>query len=47
MNEKEQLHDEILEKVREYCDKFHNVQPNSERDSESLTLQEFTTLRKW
>lgn len=25
MNEKEQLHDEILEKVKEYCDKYHNI----------------------
>lgn len=25
MNDKEQLHNEILEKVKEYCDKYHNV----------------------
>ena len=35
MNEKEQLHDEILEKVREYCDKFHNV-PTEFREGQRI-----------
>ena len=35
MNEKEQLHDEILEKVREYCDRFHNV-PTEFREGQRI-----------
>ena len=39
---------EILPEVIELRRTIHkHFQPNSERDSESLTLQEFTTLRKW
>ena len=51
MNEKEQLHDEILEKVREYCDKFREGQriPYASRvyDSEEMVNLVDSALEFW